>query len=1252
MKHNSLKRQGSLYVLAGLFVIIAAAAVVPRLWPQAVQACTEYTRAFGESYNNVDHKDTALSSVNGWPVTVPHRPARDGIITLPFLGSNFLIGAADSMGRRIYQCASGDFTGDGYPDLVGLDISGEYPVAAPAAWSELRLIRSNYPTNLGATPLFHVDMGTSYDKFYNHTGPATITVGDYNGDGLLDFFFMRNSSDQFGYTNFLAAMYINVGTAAVPDFRPYNVSPNLDFTVRFQAANIYIFWAANHLFSTDIDHDGDVDILAISQDKVFLLRNPGAGNFNLAAWSVSELSYDARTGFAGAPGGSAVAAADFDGDGDEDIVCGTVGTAAYLVYYENDGTGHFSRNELVIPNASCVAVVGIMANDFTGDGRPDIFVATDSAYGSVPQARIWFMRNRGLVAGDIDWRFQCLNACTAPTPPPYDIDMATPLDYDNDGDMDIVVADANHSGDYYYIENELAGVYETDGQAQSTNIGAGLLDPRLHAVTRVRLSSIRQGVFDGSSAGLTVELLFSNNGGRSWETYHKFSGAEIGNTTGAAHQVGINHDGWYDFNNFGADLRWKILLHAEEDPMADYEHASFETPCVDDLEIEFIYVDRREYSRASAAATIVTESGINKKLVIGSSFIFPGWEGQLRAYDVSGVTFVAGSASELQTITTSDLNDATGRNLIAGALIYWDAGTLLNDRSPDSRTVYTALRAGGTVTNPLVRTAFTRANVGNVATAGSLAWCLKDVNNDNAGLVDFVRGSNRYWKMGDINHSTPVVVGPPDGDSAYMGAGYEAFKTFYGSRPKVIYVGANDGMLHCFDAATGEELWGFIPYNLLPKLRNMYAVDAANNSRYYSHDVYCDGSPAVADVQIGGSWKTVLVTGQGPGSGSILGAGNVVGAINYYWALDVTDPTNPQPLWEQAHITGTGNNRRPTMGETWSTPAIGKVNHSGTARWVAFMGSGYDNVKSGTYNLGQRFYVVRMDTGAVIRATAEVSQVNTATMSGTRTAYRYPNIIATIPGSPTSIDLDGNGFTDSVFVGDLDGRLYRVNVAGSNPNSWTLTAIYMDNLYYPIITKPAVWVDPLEGGPAQARVYFGTGGDDAAPADRDYSFVGIIDNGSNAATLEWYLGVPAQLARDASYQRGDLGTGSKVWADPVLADQVVYFSTLRGSIEAVNPCLNLGDAGRLYARYIRWTSAIPVGGTAFKATAASAPEYLDLISKARRAVTVGEAERVGGRVNKREIYVQEYDSTLEKLEQPIGSLLRIKSWREIYRIIW
>jgi hypothetical protein len=1236
MKRQGLNRQGSLRVLFVLAMAALTAAVPGRLAAQTGQTCNQYTRAFSENFDTTNYKDVAQSSVARWPI---------GPITLPALGSNFMIGAADSLGRRIYQCGAGDFDGDGYPDLIGLDISGEYPVVAGQHYSELRLIRNLYPTNHGAAPLFSVDMTTSYDQFDNHTAPASITVGDYNGDGLLDFFFMRNGNDEYGYTNFLAAMYINRGTANNPSFQAHNLSPNLDFTARFQAAGIYIYWAANHLYTVDIDKDGDLDILVASQDKIFLLRNPGPGHFDLASWAITELPYDARTGYTGVPGTACVAAADFDGDGDEDVVCGSVSTAAFIVYYENDGTGHFTRSEIAIPDATCVGAVGIMANDFTGDGRPDIFVATDAAYrGGMAQARIWFLRNRGLnAAGDVDWLFKCLNACTSPTPSPYDVDMATALDYDQDGDLDAVIADANHSGDYFYVENELAGVYELYGQATSTNIGAGYLDPRENAVTQIRVTSVRQGVLSGSSTGLAVQVLFSNNGGRNWETYQTFSAAGIVNRTNLP---------WYEFKNFGADLRWRIVLTAAEDPMADYQNASYETPYVDLFEIEFIYVDRREYSRSSAAATIVTESGLDKKLVIGSSFIFPGWEGQLRAYDMTGVSFVAGTSSELQTVATSNLNDVTGRDLIPGAGIYWDAGQLLNDRNPDTRTIYTALRSGGIVTNPLVRTAFTRTNLGNVSTAGTLAWCLKDVNNDNAGLVDFVRGANRYWKLGDINHSTPVVIGPPSEDSAYMGAGYADFKTAYASRPKVLYVGANDGMLHCFDVATGEELWAFIPYNLLPKLRNMYAVDAANNARYYMHDVYCDGSPAVADVQINGNWKTVLVTGQGPGYGSILGSGNVTGAVNYYWALDVTDPTNPQPLWEYTHTYRAGNKTYPSMGETWSTPAIGKVNQSGTTRWVAFMGSGYDNIKNGSFNLGRRFYIVRLDTGALITASSEISQVDTASLSGARAAYSYPNIAATIPGSPTAIDLDNNGFTDSVFVGDLDGRLYRIDVTGTNPSGWTLTAIYTDYLYYPIVTKPAVWIDPLEGGPARARVYFGTGGDDNAPSDRDYSFVGLIDNGGNAATVEWYLGVPARLNLSSSLQRGELGAGSKVWADPVIADQVVYFSTLRGSIEAVNPCANLGEAGRLYARYIRYTSSIPVGGTAFRTTAATPPEYLDLISKARRAVTVGEAATVAGRTSKREIYVQEYDSTLQKLEQPIGSLLRIKSWREIYRIIW
>lgn len=1248
MKRKGLKRQGSLYVLAVLCVVIAAGFIVPRLWPQVVQACTEYTRAFAENFNTLDFKDAQNTSVAQWmePRIPPLNPV-PGPIILPRLGSNFAVASPGGMGAYIYVCAAGDFTDDDYPDLIGLDLTRQQ-LGQTNPMSRLVLIRNQYQTDNDHP--FQVDPATSYEEFSTWTGPASITSADYNGDGLLDFFFMRNSVDEFGYTNFLAAMYINTGTATAPAFQ------RLDFTARFQAAHIYINWAADHLTSVDIDRDGDMDILAISQDRIFLIRNPGnpgAGNFTVDQFDVGELAYDARTGFTVGRGGSCISAADFDNDGDIDIVGGTVNDIAYLVYYENDGHGYFTRKELVIPNDSCTGSVGVLGRDFTNDGWPDIFVATD-AWNAGNQAHMWLLRNHRLketvdntvdppaTVTDVDWEFKCLNGCNPIIPPSYDVDMSTPIDYDNDGDLDVVIADANHSGDYYLIENELANVYELYGQAQSLNVGAGYLDSRLHAVTRVRVTSIRQGVLSGSSDGLAVALYFSNNGGRNeddWELYQRFEAAAIADATNLP---------WYDFKQFGADLRWRIVLTAEEDPMPDFEHASFETPYIDDIELEFIYVDRREYSRASAAATVVTSSGITKKLVIGSSFIFPGWEGQLRAYDVSAVSFTGGAYSELRTISSSDLDAATGRTLVTGAEILWDAGQMLNDRDYDSRTIYTAIRAGGTLANPLVRQDFTLGNV------GALAWFLQDVNNDNDGLINFVRGKDRYWKMGDVNHSTPVVTGPPSEDSLIMGAGYAEFKEAYAMRQKVLYVGANDGMLHCFDTATGEELWGFIPYNLLRKLKNMYAVDAANGTRYYAHDIYVDGTPSVADVQINGAWRTVLVTGQGPGSGSAL-----AGGLNYYWALDVTDPTNPLPLWEITHKDAQ-DPPRITMGETWSTPAIGKVNHNGTARWVAFMGSGYDNDPAADI-AGRRFYVVRIDTGAIIR-NVSVANVNTNSnliFSGDRNPYKYPDIMPAIVASPTAIDTDGNGFVNFVYVGDLDGRLYRMDVTGTIPSNWNLTAIYTDYLNYPIVTKPAVWTDPLEGGPVRPRIYFGTGGhesglgtytNDTILSAREFSFVGIIDDGSNNAIVEWYMGDPTLLHQSATYQKGSLESGSKVWADPVIADQIVYFSTLRGSIEAVNPCINLGEAGRLYARYLRYAAAIPVGGTAFRTTEQTPPEYLELTSKARRAVTAGEASRVAGRVNKREIYVQEYDSTLEMLEQPIGSLMRIKSWREIYKI--
>jgi type IV pilus assembly protein PilY1 len=122
---------------------------------------------------------------------------------------------------------------------------------------------------------------------------------------------------------------------------------------------------------------------------------------------------------------------------------------------------------------------------------------------------------------------------------------------------------------------------------------------------------------------------------------------------------------------------------------------------------------------------------------------------------------------------------------------------------------------------------------------------------------------------------------------------------------------------------TLEEMWPF-PNNLLWKLKKMRVVDP-DCGEYLSHEYFIDGTPAVQDVYFGGAWHTVLVCGQAAG----WGRNNKC----YYFCLDVTNSLDPQPLWEFTDEL--------TMGESWSVPAIGKV--QAVDRWVAFFGSGSDN---------------------------------------------------------------------------------------------------------------------------------------------------------------------------------------------------------------------------------------------------------------------------------------------------------------------
>ncbi len=139
--------------------------------------------------------------------------------------------------------------------------------------------------------------------------------------------------------------------------------------------------------------------------------------------------------------------------------------------------------------------------------------------------------------------------------------------------------------------------------------------------------------------------------------------------------------------------------------------------------------------------------------------------------------------------------------------------------------------------------------------------------------------------MGDIVNSQPLYVGAPNGrlytTANFTGASaYAAFAAQQANRVPVVYVGANDGMLHAFDANTGKEIFAFVPRAAMPKLLEY-------TDQNYGHQYYVDGELTAADIydtKLG--WRSVLVGTLGRGGKGLF-------------ALDVTDPSNIRLLWDK-----------------------------------------------------------------------------------------------------------------------------------------------------------------------------------------------------------------------------------------------------------------------------------------------------------------------------------------------------------------
>jgi type IV pilus assembly protein PilY1 len=379
------------------------------------------------------------------------------------------------------------------------------------------------------------------------------------------------------------------------------------------------------------------------------------------------------------------------------------------------------------------------------------------------------------------------------------------------------------------------------------------------------------------------------------------------------------------------------------------------------------------------------------------------------------------------TKATESYDPVTG---VKSSTVNWTAAT--NIPAPANRNIQMANAAGNALQD------FTYLNLTGRSFAG-VNWQNSALTSSGAltsSQVSFVRGDRslegttfrrRTSALGDIVNSQPVVVDSASfvtsvADSLSGASKYAAFQTTAQGRRAQVYVGANDGMLHAFDALTGVEKFAFIPSAVVSRLSALSAKTYNTDSSL--HRSFVDGTPVVSDVYFGSAWHTVLV--------GTLGAGG-----SEVFALDVTEPDNIKLLWEFTAQTDAD------LGNTFSTPYITKL-HSG--EWGVIFGSGYSG-NNGNASL----FILNVGTGAII-----------AKLTTPASSPKVDNGLS----SPAILDTNSDGIADYVYAGDLLGNLWRFDLV--SPGSLTATAS-ASNYKVSFGGKPLFTaISPIAGAAAQS----------------------------------------------------------------------------------------------------------------------------------------------------------------------------------------
>lgn len=482
------------------------------------------------------------------------------------------------------------------------------------------------------------------------------------------------------------------------------------------------------------------------------------------------------------------------------------------------------------------------------------------------------------------------------------------------------------------------------------------------------------------------------------------------------------------------------LLHAAINGHGGFFSASDPNTFANELSTILNAITERTEASSAAVTTNSTRLDTNS-VVYQAKFDSRNWTGQLLAFKVNSNGSLASTAS-------------------------WDAGQRVTAQGSLGRSIFSF--------NPSTNlgVSFYHANLVTTLTQAKINYLRGDQSEEQPnGAFRKRTGTNALF--GDIVNSDPWFIGGTnfgyqllkpnaDGTPTQESADYVTYRSSatYRERTPLVLVGANDGMLHAFNAkitgtGNGEEVFAYVPNTILN------SMDALTNPGY-THKYFVDGPPIAADAYFDADndgdkeWRTVAVGTLGAGGKGVfaLDVTFLAPGDNTYQTAE-TAFSAERVLWEiNSANTGFGD-----LGFTLGQASIVRM---ANGEYAAIFGNGYNST-----NHKAVLYIVNIKTGDLIKS------INTNV--GTATAK---NGLST----PIAVDVNGDRVVDAIYAGDLQGNMWKFDVSGSNTTSWDVVksgstpkplyqAITAGGVNQPITAKPQVGKHPNSG----VMVYFGTG---------------------------------------------------------------------------------------------------------------------------------------------------------------------------------